>query len=91
MRRIVRGLVLASFVLAVLPAAAFAGENEEDVYDCGKPNCTKWAPKGENTCRSCETTQCRKQGDKELLVGSKTRNECYQGHGAPPSDEELKK
>ena len=88
MQRIVRWLVVVSFALMVLPAIGFA---DEDVYDCGKPKCGEWAPKGENTCRTCETTQCRKQGDEELLVGSKKQNWCYPGHGSPPSEEEQKR
>lgn len=91
MRRIVRWLVVASFALTVLPAAGFADQKNADLYDCGKPKCSDWAPKGENTCRTCETVQCRKQGDKELIVGSKKQNQCYQGQGDPPSDEELNK
>jgi len=88
MQRIVRWVVLASFALVVLPTAGFADE-KKDLYDCGKPKCTEWAPKGENTCRTCDTAQCRKQGDQELLAGSKKQNQCYEGHGSPPSDEEL--
>lgn len=88
MRQIVRCLVVASFALTVLPAAGFADE-KKDLYDCGEPKCTDWAAKGENTCRTCDTVQCRKQGDDELIVGSKKQSQCYPGHGDPPSDEEL--
>jgi hypothetical protein len=88
MRRMVRWLVMVSFALTVLPAAGFADDEKAGVYDCGEPKCGEWKPKGANTCRTCETVQCRKQGDEELLAGSKKRNECYEGHGAPPTDAE---
>lgn len=89
MRSIVgwRGAVL--LALAVAPAMALADDANKDLYDCGEPKCTEWAPKGENTCRSCDIAQCRKQGDDELLVGNKKKSQCYEGHGTPPSDAEL--
>jgi|RhiMetdeSRZDD1v2_1073273.scaffolds.fasta_scaffold531569_2 uncharacterized membrane protein len=89
MRPIVGWLGVILFVLVVSPAAAFAEEKTSDLYDCGEPKCSEWAPKGENTCRTCDTAQCRKRGNDELLVGNKKKSQCYEGHGAPPSEEEL--
>ena len=90
MRRIVGWLGVVLFVCAVVPAAGFAEDAKADLYDCGEPKCTEWAPMGENTCRTCDTAQCRKRGNDELLVGSKKKSQSYEGHGAPPSEEELK-
>ena len=91
MRRIVRWTLMASFALAMLPAAGSADENEKKgVYECGDWDCSEWKEKGENTCRSCTMAICRKEGEKELLVpGGKTKKQCYPGHGEPPSEEEL--
>ena len=90
MGRIVRWLGVCGFALTLLlPAPGFADE-KEGLYDCGEPKCSEWAPKGENTCRTCKIVQCRKQGGDELLVGEKTKSQCYEGHGDPPSEEELK-
>jgi hypothetical protein len=84
------GTVLCWFVLTVLPAAGSGEEKEKNagLYDCGERTCGEWAPKGENTCRSCSIAQCKKQNGGELLVGEKKQSECYQGHGAPPKSSE---
>lgn len=89
MRPIVRWLGVSLFALTVMPAAGFAEEEDAALYDCGEPKCSEWAPKGENTCRTCDTVQCRKRGNDELIVGNKKKSQCYEGHGKPPSDEEL--
>lgn len=89
MRRIVGWVGACLFALTVAPVAGFAEDANAGLYDCGEPKCTEWAPKGENTCRTCDTAQCRKRGNDELLVGSKKKTQCYEGHGAPPSEEEL--
>ena len=89
MRRIDRWAAtgLCFLALTMLPAASFGQESESELYDCGKRNCTEWAPKGENTCRTCSTAQCRKNQDgEELLVGEKKQSQCYEGHGSPPQD-----
>jgi hypothetical protein len=86
MRRMARWLVLALFAVAMLAAPSLGGEDK--LYDCGKKNCSEWKPKGEKTCRSCKIVQCKKQGEDELIAGEKTQNECYDGHGNPPSDDE---
>ena len=88
MRRMARWLVLGLFALAMLAAPSLG---DDELYDCGKKICGEWAPKGENTCRSCKTVQCRKQGEDELIAGSKTHSECYEGHGKPPKDDEQEK
>jgi hypothetical protein len=89
MKRIHRWAAAGAFLFALLivPATGFGQSSE--LYDCGKRNCTEWAPNGENTCRTCRTAQCKKQGGSELLVGEKKSNECYEGHGPPPEDEEA--
>ena len=75
MRRIDRLFVigLCFFALTVIPAIGFAATPTEkekaDLYDCGDKKCSEWAPKGENTCRTCSIAQCKKQNGNELLVG----------------------
>jgi hypothetical protein len=89
-RLFVIGLCL--FAFSAIPAIGFAAQPTEkekaELYDCGKKNCSEWAPKGENTCRTCSIAQCKKQNGNELLVGEKKQSQCFEGHGAPPSDEE---
>jgi len=89
MRRMIRWLGVGLFAVTVLPSAGFADDKNAGLYDCGEPKCGEWAPKGENTCRTCDTVQCKKRGNDELIVGSKKKTQCYEGHGDPPSEEEL--
>jgi hypothetical protein len=64
------------------PAAA------ANVHDCSgiKLNCGSWAPKGGNTCRTCQLAQCKTENGGEVVAGNKTQNECYEGHGTPGQD-----
>ena len=74
-------------VIFLFPFEGLAEQNSGSsgpLYDCGTRNCGAWKGKGENTCRTCTTPQCRKRGGKEILVGKKTETECYGGHGPPP-------
>jgi hypothetical protein len=88
MRYLDRSVCAAACLLAllVLPMPGLGEEEKAELHDCGERICGEWKPKGENTCRTCTTAQCRKQGDQELLAGDKKETECYQGHGEPPKD-----
>ena len=78
---------LCFLVLMILPVSAFGEEpTQPELFDCGKKICGEWAPKEENTCRTCSIAQCKKQDGGELLVGVKKQTECYEGHGPPPED-----
>jgi hypothetical protein len=59
-----------------------------NVHDCPgiKLNCGSWAPKGGNTCRTCQLAQCKTENGGEVVAGNKTQNECYEGHGTPGQD-----
>ena len=85
-------IALCLFVVSAIPAVGFAAAPTEkekaELYDCGQKNCSEWAPKGENTCRTCSIAQCKKQNGNELLVGEKKQSQCFEGHGAPPPDDE---
>ena len=83
------GLCLFGLLVPAIGFAAAPTEQEKaELYDCGQKNCTEWAPKGANTCRTCSTAQCKKQNGNELLVGEKKSSQCFEGHGAPPTDDE---
>ena len=58
------------------------------VHDCAgvKLTCGAWAAKDKNTCRTCQQAQCKTENGKDVLAGNKTQTQCYEGHGAPPSD-----
>ncbi len=89
--RHVRVRVFAGALLGLLllwPASGFGQASEDELYDCGERQCDDWKPKGENTCRTCTTMQCKKVEDGDAIAGSKTQTECYEGHGPPPEDEE---
>ena len=74
--------------LTAIPAAGSAEEKKKpDVYECGERHCGAWAPKGDNTCRSCTTPLCKKETGGDALAGEKKQSECYPGHGAPPKDD----
>jgi hypothetical protein len=89
MRRFDRWIITGACLctLWLLPVAGFGDEAEESKpYDCSKPQCSEWAPKGENTCRTCSIVQCKKENGGEVLVGEKKQSECYPGHGKPPKE-----
>ena len=68
-------------------AAAKAAAAKAAVHDCAvKPTCGAWAPKGSNTCRTCQQALCKTENGNDVLAGNKTQTQCYDGHGAPPSD-----
>jgi hypothetical protein len=68
-------------------AAAKAAAAKAAVHDCAvKPTCGSWAPKGNNTCRTCQQALCKTENGNDVLAGNKTQTQCYDGHGAPPSD-----
>lgn len=85
--RVVVGAMLG--LLLLWPGAGFGQDDEEPaLYDCGERQCGEWKAKGDNTCRSCTTMQCKKAEGGEVIAGSKKQNECYEGHGPPPEDDE---
>ena len=68
-------------------AADKAAAAKAAVHDCAvKPTCGAWAPKGSNTCRTCQQALCKTENGNDVLAGNKTQTQCYDGHGAPPSD-----
>lgn len=68
-------------------AADKAAAAKAVVHDCAvKPTCGAWAPKGSNTCRTCQQALCKTENGNDVLAGNKTQTQCYDGHGAPPSD-----
>jgi len=68
-------------------AAAKAAAAKAVVHDCAvKPTCGSWAAKGNNTCRTCQQALCKTENGNDVLAGNKTQTQCYDGHGAPPSD-----
>jgi membrane protein involved in colicin uptake len=68
-------------------AAAKAAAAKAAVHDCAvKPTCGSWAAKGNNTCRTCQQALCKTENGNDVLAGNKTQTQCYDGHGAPPSD-----
>jgi hypothetical protein len=74
----------------LIPATANAEPNTgtgPTTFDCTgvSPNCGAWAPKGPNTCRTCQQAQCKTENGKEVVAGNKTTTEYYEGHGSPPA------
>lgn len=78
-------LVLA--IPAISIAAPNTGGGGGGVHDCAgvERTCGGWAPKGNNTCRTCQQAQCKTENGNEVIAGNKTQTECYEGHGSPPS------
>ncbi len=86
-----RSSILASggllfLLLLPLPGLGDPGDAPR-LHDCGDRICGEWKPKGDNTCRTCETAQCKEVSDGEALAGTKKETECYEGHGAPPPED----
>jgi len=85
-------MVLALAFLVALGAPAPAQEDDAPaLHDCGDRICGEWKQKsdekGDRTCRSCETAQCKTIDGKDALAGTKKQTECYEGHGPPPEDD----
>lgn len=86
--KIIGGCFIAFGLL--VPATANAEPNTgggPTTFDCTgvSPTCGAWAPKGANTCRTCQQAQCKTENGKEVIAGNKTTTECYEGHGSPPA------
>jgi hypothetical protein len=82
------GVGLLLIVLLSNPAGAAPNTGSgPKTFDCTGvgPTCGAWAPKGANTCRTCQQAQCKTENGKEVIAGNKTTTECYEGHGKPPA------
>ena len=81
------GIWFAIFVL-LAPRLLAAETNTGSVPDCAgvKLTCGAWAASAKNTCRTCQQAQCKTENGKDVLAGNKTQTQCYEGHGAPPTD-----
>lgn len=53
-------------------AADKAAAAKAAVHDCAvKPTCGAWAPKGSNTCRTCQQALCKTENGNDVLAGNK--------------------
>jgi len=77
--------------MLVLPLTAFGAPNDgrgPTTHDCAgvAKSCGAWGASGTNTYRTCQQAQCKTENGHDVMAGKKTQTECYEGHGAPPTD-----
>jgi hypothetical protein len=87
------GIVALALLVPTLVAAERNTGSGPKTYACPgvERTCGAWAPKGENTCRTCQQAQCKAENGQDVLAGNKTTTECYQGHDSPPPAKGAKK
>lgn len=82
------GLILSLTGVSIPVLAAPPPATPPGVSECKSipRKCNAWAPKGPNTCRTCQQALCKIENGKEVLAGNKRQTECFEGHGTPPPD-----